>query len=248
MPIALLFLLYFDLDFDSVFLFNFPVIIYANADTQKLQILEENKARSGVYMWKNNINGKTYIGSSINLGKRLTSYYNYNFISKPQHKMPIYKALLKYGYSKFSLEILEYCNKFIVIEREQYYINLLKPKYNVLKTAGSTLGYKHSKEARAKIAAAIKGENNPMYGKKRIHSEKTLAKISEAKKGKARVVGAGRPSERILVLDLQTNISTEYESISYAAKTLNIPKSRISMYFSRNQNKPFKGRYVFKKL
>jgi hypothetical protein len=89
-------------NFDNSVLFsNFPVIIYANADTQKLQILKENKARSGIYLWKNNINGKTYIGSSINLGKRLTSYYNYDFLSKPQHKMRIYKALLKYGYSKF---------------------------------------------------------------------------------------------------------------------------------------------------
>jgi hypothetical protein len=87
-----------------------------------------------------------------------------------------------------------------------------------------------------------------MYGKKRIHSKKILAKISEAKKGKARIVGAGRSPEIILVLDLQTNISIEYDSISCAAKALNIPKSMISMYFSRNQNKSFKGRYVFKKL
>jgi group I intron endonuclease len=169
--------------------------------------------------------------------------------------MRIYKALLKYGYSKFrrapifrAAEILEYCEPSKCIEREDYYIKLLSPKYNILQKAGSSLGYKHFKEARAKIAAAIKGENNPMYGKKRIHSKKILAKISEAKKGKARIVGAGRSPEIILVLDLQTNISIEYDSISCAAKALNIQKSMISMYFSRNQNKSFKGRYVFKKL
>jgi hypothetical protein len=50
------------------------------------------------------------------------------------------------------------------------------------------------------------------------------------------------------VLDIQTKLKTEYESISSAAKALNIKVSRISMYFSRKQKKPFKGRYIFEKL
>jgi len=45
----------------------------------------------------------------------------------------IYKALLKYGYSKFSLEILEYCDPKDLTKREQYYLDLLKPNYNILK-------------------------------------------------------------------------------------------------------------------
>ena len=57
--------------------------------------------------------------------------------------MVITKALLKYGYSVFSLEILEYCEALEAISREQYYLDLLKPEYNVLKIAGSSLGYKH---------------------------------------------------------------------------------------------------------
>jgi len=47
--------------------------------------------------------------------------------------MVINKALLKYGYSNFKLEILEYCDKSVNIEREQHYIDLLKPEYNTLK-------------------------------------------------------------------------------------------------------------------
>jgi hypothetical protein len=52
--------------------------------------------------------------------------------------------LLKHGYSNFKLEILEYCDKEHLIQREQYYIDVLKPEYNILKVAGSTLGFKHS--------------------------------------------------------------------------------------------------------
>jgi hypothetical protein len=51
---------------------------------------------------------------------------------------------LKYGYSNFSLEILDYCNKECLKIREQYYLDLLKPVYNICKTAGSMLGFKHS--------------------------------------------------------------------------------------------------------
>ena len=42
------------------------------------------------------------------------------------------------------------------MEREQYYLDLLKPKYNILKTAGSSLGYPHSEEAKKKISEAKK--------------------------------------------------------------------------------------------
>jgi group I intron endonuclease len=65
----------------------------------------------------------------------------------------IYRSLLKNSYSKFSLEILEYCHAEKCIEREQYYLNLLTPEYNILKQAGSSLGFKHSEETIAKFKA-----------------------------------------------------------------------------------------------
>jgi hypothetical protein len=65
--------------------------------------------------------------------------------------MIINKALLKYEYSKFKLEILEYCDSKEVSKREQFYINNLNPSYNILKIAYSSLGYKHTKEVLVKI-------------------------------------------------------------------------------------------------
>jgi len=40
-------------------------------------------------------------------------------------------ALLKYGYSNFSLTILEYCDPKDCLVREKYYIDLIKPPYEV---------------------------------------------------------------------------------------------------------------------
>jgi len=68
-----------------------------------------------------------------------------------KEKRIIGKALLKYGYSNFSLEILEYCDPSKCIEREQYYIDLFEPEYNIFKIAGSSLGLKHTDEAIEKM-------------------------------------------------------------------------------------------------
>jgi len=51
-------------------------IFYHNADTQKLQILNENNYKSGVYRWINKETGKSYVGSAINLSKRFYIYYS----------------------------------------------------------------------------------------------------------------------------------------------------------------------------
>jgi len=65
--------------------------------------------------------------------------------------MLIHKALLKYGYSNFTLEILEYCSKDKIIDREQYFLDKFKPEYNILQKAGSSLGFKHKLETIKKL-------------------------------------------------------------------------------------------------
>jgi group I intron endonuclease len=175
----------------------------------------------------------------------------------------IYRALLKDGLSNFSIEILEYCDKEKCIEREDYYLSSLSHEYNILEKAGSRLGSTQNNT----------GENNPMYGKN--HSEETKTKISDAhkgktlsddtinkiseaqkgntnKKGKPKTVGSGKPSLffvlAIEVFDEKTNQTTTYNSISEAARALNIPLQSIFSYFINNRKKPYKGQYIFKKI
>ena len=114
------------------------------------------------------MNGKTYIGSSINLSKRITQYFSLTFLARELKKGEslIYKSLGKHGYSNFSFEILEYCDPDKAIEREQYYLDQLQPKYNILKTAGSSLSFKHSAKTLTKF-------------KSRKHSEEAIAKMKE---------------------------------------------------------------------
>jgi len=44
-----------------------PIKIYPNAEGDKATILNDNQNKSGIYMFKNLINCKRYIGSSSNL-------------------------------------------------------------------------------------------------------------------------------------------------------------------------------------
>ena len=85
-----------------------PIKSYSNAEADKDKIIKENKNKSGIYMWKNIINKKKYIGSSQYLHKRFAQYFNNNHLLT-NTSMNICRALLKHGFSKFSLEILEYC-------------------------------------------------------------------------------------------------------------------------------------------
>ena len=93
-------------------------------------------------MFKNNINGKQYIGSAVNLYKRLSCYYSNSYMENALNiaRSHIYRALLKDGHDNFSLTILEYCDKEKCIEREDFYLSSLPHEYNILEKAGSRLG------------------------------------------------------------------------------------------------------------
>jgi len=159
-----------------------PVVSYFNLDTNKSIIYKENKGKSGIYRLNNIITNKSYVGSSINLGKRLSMYYSkkamLNKISSGTSI--IYSALLKHSNDNFTLDILEYCEINVLIEREQYYMDLLKPEYNILEAANSRIGSKHSLKARALMSIKQRGINNPSFGKR--PSQETRNKIKESLK------------------------------------------------------------------
>lgn len=125
------------------------MVLYGDAYKEKLNILANNRNKVGIYRWINKINGNTYIGSSVNISVKMYTYYSLRSLAKSNRLID--RALLKYGFSNFALEILEYTYKNNVLEREQYYMDLFKPQYNIVETAGSTLSYKHTQESLDKM-------------------------------------------------------------------------------------------------
>lgn len=142
--------------------------------------------------------------------------------------MRICRALLKHGYSNFSLEILEYCEPAKCIEREGFYLNMLKPEYNISQNPSSPfLGLNHSKESidRMRLKA---------LGKLKTEQHKLSLSLADPS-----VVS-------IEVNDLTLNEVKFYPSMRGAARDLGISVSSINNFIVRKQIKPYKGRYTFK--
>lgn len=172
--------------------FLVPIMIYNNADNDKLRILFENKGKTGIYMWTHNLSGKIYIGSAVDLSKRLKNYYFISTLKTWDNY--ISRALITHGYSTFSFSILEFIDisnlsleesKNLILKREQYYLDIIfsvdEPNtYNILQVAGSLLGYKHTKESLAKMSLSC--DNHPRGMLNKTHSAETKALMSETHK------------------------------------------------------------------
>lgn len=105
----------------------------------KFNALEDNQSKSAVYRWLHNTN-KSYVGSYKDLSGRLKDY-DIKYLKRKvlTSNSRIYRALLEDGSESFTLEILKYCDKNIRFEREQDYMDLLKPYYNIQSIAGIVL-------------------------------------------------------------------------------------------------------------
>lgn len=89
------------------------------------------------------VNGKRYIGQSINIKRRL----NEHRLGKSYSPI-ICKAIAKYGWDAFDKTVLEFCPVEQLDEKEIQYIAELKPEYNLTEGGDSPKGYKHSPETK----------------------------------------------------------------------------------------------------
>ena len=146
--------------------------------------------KSGIYAIVNKINGKMYIGSAINIEKRW-KLHKYLFKLNKNSKY-LQREVNKYGEDNFIFKVIEYVEKEKLIEREQYWIDRYnssesKNGYNLCKIAGSSLGFKFSKESRKKLSDSRKGDKHPFFGKVgaffgKKHTLESKQKISKTKK------------------------------------------------------------------
>ena len=82
---------------------------------------------SGIYKITNIITGDFYIGSSKNIKHRWVDHRSPS-VWKLRPRMKLYQAFIKYGLNNFTFEIIEETKD--LHNREQYYIEKLKPSYN----------------------------------------------------------------------------------------------------------------------
>jgi group I intron endonuclease len=97
---------------------------------------------AGIYLITSKINNKKYVGQSVNIGKR----WQYHLNRLRAYKHPnnhLQSHFNKHLETNLTFEILEEVTDLTLLtEREQHYMDLLKPEFNQCPAAGSPLGYK----------------------------------------------------------------------------------------------------------
>lgn len=106
---------------------------------------------SGIYKIENLKNGKIYIGSSKDIGKRKASHF-YCLRKNKHPSRHLQGAFNKYGEASFKMSLLEKTPIEDLIIKEQYYIDTLSSSnpdigYNLRKDACSNTGLKRSKDS-----------------------------------------------------------------------------------------------------
>lgn len=87
-----------------------------------------------IYMIKNPINNKFYIGSTKNLKMRMQDHRG-RLLRNVHASIILQKAINKYGIDIFEIYVLKECAEDILLDEEQFYLDFLLPQYNVSKQA-----------------------------------------------------------------------------------------------------------------
>jgi len=129
---------------------------------------------SGVYAIINLMNNKVYVGSACDLKRREADHVR-RLRGGYHDNLYLQNSWNKYGESNFTFGLLEECELFELIPREQYWIDefesyLFKNGYNRSPTAGSPLGVKHSDETKAKMSERMLGKPMPDWVKEKIRA------------------------------------------------------------------------------
>ncbi|NCB03804.1 MAG: hypothetical protein EOM67_16855 [Spirochaetia bacterium] len=131
----------------------------------------------GIYKITNKVNGKMYIGKSIDIERRWAEELN------GQVNEHLRRSFSKYGIHSFDFSVIELCKEEELDEKEMKYISLFKSHnktFGYNKTLGGE-GGRWNDEMREKASKRMKGAGNNFYG--RHHSEETKNKISEGRVG-----------------------------------------------------------------
>jgi len=199
-----------------------------------------------IYKITNLVNGKKYIGQTVNTFnerynfagegiERVWAYLNFRrgketfYESRIYHNNHLLKAIEKYGFDNFTVEIIDTAETLDELnQKERYWIEHHKAftdGYNYCIGGNGTKGYRFSKESKRKMSLSRKGihagKKNPNY-KARHFTKETIRKMSLAKKGK--YTGADN-WRSVKVINLDT--LEVFDSITQAAEKHGINNRNI---------------------
>lgn len=147
--------------------------------------------KSAIYQILNKTNGKFYIGSAVDIFHRWQTHEWH--LNRGSHQNKHLQASFNlYGYKVFEFQVLEYCDKSQLKNKEQFWIDWTKAceiGYNIRIDATSNIGIKRSKEAILKQIITNAGFRHSQISLERMRkvqsnrSSETKAKLSASRSG-----------------------------------------------------------------
>jgi len=174
-----------------------------------------------VYCIKNKINGKVYIGLTIQ-GVR-TRFLHHLYEARSGSSFPIHRSINKHGQDNFDVQTVEVCEtKELLKEREIYWISFYESTdrekgYNRTSGGDGTFDRQHSKETKEKIRQKALGRKASLETRQRMSNSRKGKSISENT-----LLAVKRRNElskiAVLQYDIDMNLIDEFDSISSAAE------------------------------
>lgn len=140
-----------------------------------------------IYKITNTINGKVYIGQTIQSFKRRIKSHKSHLQSHKHHNELLQRAYDKYGWDVFEVEIIEKCDSENLDERERFWIDKYDATNHELgynfESGGNALK-KHNASTIKKFILSSRGENNKINAndipdiKRRLIDGESLANVA----------------------------------------------------------------------
>ncbi|UQC91696.1 GIY-YIG endonuclease (mitochondrion) [Colletotrichum lupini] len=194
-----------------------------------------------IYIYKRDCANKDktfiYIGSSVQLASRVSSHRSrvLNWQKNKSSGSPIfYSHILKYGWDSFKFGILEHVNlsyinnieqkKIVLLNREQYYLDSIKPNLNICKIADSPLGVKRDTLFSTNLSKARRGKsinfNEKIFNNPKVVTFETKSKLSLRSGGIS-----------VKLYSKNNNFINDFPTLKCAAKFLGVHPTTISKVF-----------------
>ena len=181
----------------------------------------------GIYSITNTVNGKIYIGQSIDVKDRIAHHKSRLRHNRHENDY-LQKAWNKYGEECFEFNVLEECSLDKIDEIERKYIDqydsMNRDKgYNF--ESGGSLHKQMSEESKVKMSIAKQGvydgEKNPMYGVHLKHSD------DWRKWAKERFSGTGNPMYGRGKKTRCVETQEEYQTASEASRKIGVKPDKL---------------------
>lgn len=178
-----------------------------------------DRIKQGVYCIRCILNDRVYIGSSINIEKQFREHKK-GLNTKTHSNYKLQGDWDRFGESCFEFSILEETDfklRVYLYDREQYYLNITRNKYNLQNNAKA-----HIKRDPLEGGAKPDPRKKPQFKSKKKKSKKAHA--PKPKKQKVKVKGADMPPKP--VKDFSTPALDEFRRKKLEAKAIALERRK----------------------